>query len=323
MAFSEYGGPEVLHKTERPAAEPADGEVTIDIAWAGVNFADVLARRSGYRVPALPFVPGLEVAGHVRAVGPGVTHLHRGQRVAALLPGGGYADAVTVPASAVFPVPDGVSLRTAAVLPTVLPAAYGLVHEVARVRADDRVLVHSAAGGMGTAIAQLAKGAGATVYGTVSRDDKRAYALAHGCDQVFLDAELPGALERATGGSGVDVVFDAVGGDTWRQAFGLLAPFGRLVSYGNASGADPWHVEFADLGPGSLSVSGFSILSLLHSDPDRVRDLARRALEAVTAGDLVLPVTAEHALEDAAEAHRLLEARTTTGKLVLRVSGDV
>lgn len=161
VEFQEYGGPEVLRLVQVGAPEPGPGQVSIDAAWAGVNFADIKARAEGYRVASLPYRPGLEVSGRVRAVGEGVEGLTIGQEATALVDGGGYAEVVLAEAAAVFPLPGGLDLRTAATLPTVLPTAYGLIHEVGRLQAGESVLVHSAAGGIGTVAGQLARAAGA------------------------------------------------------------------------------------------------------------------------------------------------------------------
>lgn len=321
VEFKEYGGPEVLTVVETATPEPGPGQVTIDAAYAGVNFADIKARAEGYRVPALPFVPGLEVSGRIRAVGAGVEGLRPGQEVAAFLDSGGYAEVVTAPAATVFPLPDGVDLRTGATLPTVLPTAHALLHEIGRLRAGESVLVQGAAGGVGTVAGQLARAAGAgAVYGVVSSAAKAEYALAHGYDEVFVGDTFPDEVRRATGGRGVDLVLDAVGGDTLRRGLDALAVFGRLVSFGNAGGGQPWHVGQPELYPGSKSVSGFSILELAASDPATLRTLAERAFRTVTDGHVDLPVTAEFALSEAADAHLLMEGRTSTGKLVLRIA---
>ncbi|MFI6962906.1 zinc-binding alcohol dehydrogenase family protein [Streptomyces sp. NPDC050255] len=322
IEFKEYGGPEVLTLVETVTPEPGPGQVTIDVAYAGVNFADLKARSVGYRVPGLPFVPGLEVSGRVRALGEGVEGLSPGQEVAAFLDGGGYADVVAAPADTVFPLPVGVDLRTGATLPTVLPTAHALLHEVGRLRAGESVLVQGAAGGVGTVAGQLAAAAGAgAVYGVVSSAAKAAYALDHGYDEVFLGDTFPDEVRRATGGRGVDLVLDPVGGDTLRRGVDALAVFGRLVSFGNASGAQPWSVGQGELYPGSRSVAGFSILELAAKDPATLRTVAERAFRAVTDGHADLPVTAEFTLAEAADAHLLMEGRTSTGKLVLRIGG--
>ncbi|MER7186739.1 zinc-binding dehydrogenase, partial [Streptomyces hyaluromycini] len=178
-----------------------------------------------------------------------------------------------------------------------------------------------AAGGVGTAAGQLAKAAGAAaVYGVVSSAAKAAYARDHGYDEVFVgDFEEP--VREATGGRGVDLALDPVGGSTLRASLSSLARFGRLVSYGNASGEPAWTAGQAELYPRGLSVAGFSILTLAQTAPDVLRELSARAFAKAVDGTVTLPVTAEFALEEAAEAHRLMGTRTSTGKLLLRVAG--
>jgi NADPH2:quinone reductase len=321
VEIQEYGGPEVLKVVEAEVPEPGPGQLSIDVAYTGVNFADLKARAEGYRVPALPFVPGLEVSGRVRALGEGVTGLAAGQEVAALTQGGAYADVVVADAVTVFPLPPGVDLRTGATLPTVLPTAYALIHTVGRLQPGETVLVQGAAGGAGTVLGQLASAAGAgAVYGVVSSAAKAEYALEHGYDKVFVTSSTSFAKEvrEATDRRGVHLALDPVGGETLRAGLASLAPFGRLVSFGNASGAEPWQVGQPDLYPLALSVSGFSILTLAQTAPAELRALTERAFRTVVDGVVSLPVTAEFALEEASEAHRLMGARTSTGKLLLR-----
>ncbi|MET9870532.1 zinc-binding dehydrogenase, partial [Streptomyces sp. NPDC006386] len=301
--------------------EPGPGQVAIDAAYAGVNFADLKARAEGYRVQSLPYRPGLEVSGRVRAVGAGVEGLHPGQDVAALVGGGAYAEVVVADTATVFPLPEGLDLRTAATLPTVVPTAHALLHEVGRLNAGESVLVHGAAGGVGTVAGQLARAAGAgAVYGVVSSAAKAGHALEHGYDEVFTTGTFDDDVRRATGGRGVDLVLDPIGGETLRRGLGVLAEFGRLVSFGNASGAEPWRVGQPELYPQGRSVAGFSILALAQSAPQALRALAERAFRKVTDGTVRLPVTAEFALSEAAEAHRLMGGRTSTGKLLLRIT---
>ncbi|MQY35525.1 2-haloacrylate reductase [Streptomyces sp. RB17] len=320
VEFPEYGGPEVLRLVTAEVPEPGPGQVSIDVAYTGVNFADLKARAEGYRVPALPYVPGLEVSGRVRALGAGVTDLAVGQEVVALTEGGAYAEVAVAEASTVFPVPAGLDLRTAAALPTVLPTAYALVHTVGRLQPGESVLVQGAAGGVGTAVGQLARAAGAgAVYGVVSSAAKAAHAKQHGYDEVFVGA-FQEPVRAATGGRGADLVLDPVGGDTLRAGLASLAVFGRLVSYGNASGAEPWSVGQPELYPLGVSVSGFSILSLARTAPDALRRLTERALARAVDGTVTLPVMAEFPLARAAEAHRLMGGRSSTGKLLLRVA---
>ncbi|MDJ0345342.1 zinc-binding dehydrogenase [Streptomyces sp. H10-C2] len=323
IEFGEFGGPEVLQVTEVPVPEPGPGEVTIDVAYTGVNFADTKARADGYRVPSLPFRPGLEVSGRIRAVGAGVEGLLAGQQVAALTPHSGYAEVVAAPAATVFALPEGVPLRTGATLPTVLPSVYGLLHEVGRLRAGETVLIQGAAGGIGTVAGQLARiGGAAAVYGVVSRPEKAEEALKYGYDKVFVGDDFTADVRLATGGRGVDLALDPVGGETLRRSLESLALFGRLVSFGNAGGAAPWQLGQPELYPRGLSVAGFSILTLAENEPEALRAIADKAFLLVAGGTVELPVTAEFPLEEAAEAHRLMDTRTTTGKLLLRVAGE-
>lgn len=321
IEFQNYGGPEVLKVVQAEPPSPGPGHVTIDTAYVGVNFADLKARAEGYRVPSLPFRPGLEVSGRIRAVGHGVEGLRPGQEVVALVNSGAYAEVVVADTTTVFPLPEGLGLRTAAALPTVLPTAHALLHEVGRLRAGESVLVHGAAGGIGTAAGQLARAAGAgAVYGVVSSTAKSEHALKHGYDEVFTADTFPDDIRRVTHGRGVDLVLDPVGGDTLRRGLDALAVFGRLVSFGNASGAEPWQVGQPELYPQGRSVAGFSILALAQSAPEALRSLAERAFRTVIDGTVTLPITAEFPLSDAAEAHRLMGGRTSTGKLLLRTA---
>ncbi|MFF2508087.1 zinc-binding alcohol dehydrogenase family protein [Streptomyces sp. NPDC058067] len=321
VEFQEYGTPEVLKVVETATPGPGPGQVTVDVAYAGVNFADLKARAAGYRVPSLPFVPGLEVSGRVRAVGSGVEGLAPGQEVVALVDSGAYAEAVVASAATVFPLPDGLDLRTAAALPTVVPTAYALIHDVGRLREGESVLVHGAAGGVGTVAGQLARAAGAgAVYGVSSSAAKADYALRYGYDEVFTADTFTDDILRVTGGRGVDLILDPVGGDTLRRGLGSLAVFGRLVSYGNASGAEPWQVGQSDLAERGVTVAGFSILALAQSAPDALRALTERAFRTVADGTVTVPVTAEFELSEASAAHELMGGRSSTGKLLLRIA---
>jgi len=324
IQFQEYGGPEVLEVVETEVPEPGPGQVSIDVAYVGVNFADLKAREEGYRVPSLPFRPGLEVSGRVRALGPGVEGLRVGQEVAALTASGAYAEVAVTDAVTAFPLPAGVDLRTGATLPTVVPTAYALIHTVGRLQPGETVLVQGAAGGVGTVAGQLAKAAGAgAVYGVVSGAAKAKYALDHGYDEVFVSssASFVDELRASTAGRGVDLALDPVGGEILRGSLASLAPFGRLVSFGNASSAEPWQVGQPDLYPAGLSVAGFSILTLAQTAPTALREIADRSFQAVVDGLVSLPVTAEFGLDEAGEAHRLMGRRASTGKLLLRVAG--
>lgn len=323
VLVEQYGGPQVLTPAELAEPEPGPGQVAINVAYAGINYADVLARRDGYQVASLPFVPGLEVSGTVRALGPGAAGFAVGEKVAAFIASGGYAEVALAEQASVYPLPEGTDLREAATWLAVLPTAYALVNGLAGLARDQSILIHSAAGGVGTAAGQFAKAAGAAnVYGVVSSAEKAAYALRFGYDRVFVGDEYIEALPEATGGQGVDVILDPVGGDTLRTNLKLLARFGRLVSFGNAGAQDAWQVGPADLYPRGLGVFGFSIRAISRDDPATLRKITETSIKAAVKAGLELPITAEYTLDDVAEAHRLLESRSTTGKLLVRVAGS-
>jgi NADPH:quinone reductase len=322
IVVERYGGPEALLPADLPEPVPGPGQVSIEVAYAGVNYADVLARRDGYQVAALPFIPGLEVSGRVRALGAGVTGLEAGQPVAAFILSGGYAEVVVADVAGVHALPPQADLRAAATWLAVLPTAHAVLHETGRLAAGESVLVHSAAGGVGTALGQLARAAGASVvFGIVSSPAKAAYALEHGYDRIFVGDEYAEAVPAATAGRGVDLILDPVGGDTLRASLKLLARFGRVVSFGNAGTQEAWQISPGDLYPRSQGVYGFSYRALARQDPAELRRITENAVQVAIKAGVELPITAEFALDDSAEAHRRLESRATTGKLVIRVAG--
>jgi NADPH2:quinone reductase len=310
IVVAEHGGPEVLRLEEVAEPSPGPGQVSIDVAYAGVNFAEVMGRRGTLPIARAPFVPGLEVSGTVRAVGAGVDGLRVGERVAALTTEGGYAEVAVAPAAVTFGLAGG-DLRAAAAFPVVVPTAWALIHEVARVRAGETVLIHAAAGGVGIVAGQIARAAGAgRVLGVTSTREKAAYALRFGYDAVFVGSdEAPG---------GLDVILDSIGGATRQRSLELLAPLGRLAIYGNASGEPEAAVPAARLRREAKAVLGFSIATLAAADPARAQALGRQAMRAGIEVDItdVLP------LEDAGRAHERLESRRSTGKLLLAVAGD-
>ncbi|WP_205413237.1 quinone oxidoreductase family protein [Amycolatopsis ruanii] len=255
---------------EVPAPEPGPGQVAIDVAYAGINFIDVMARRGdpGY-ASGWPYVPGLEVAGTIRAVGAGVTGRQIGQRVAAFTPGGGLAQVALAGAEVTAPVPDGVALATAASARLVVATALLLLTERARLRPGETVLMHSASGGLGSVVSQVATAlGGARRIGTVGRPDKIADGLAAGWDDVFArDGDLADAVHTIAP-DGVDVVLDPTGTALLDLDLSLLAPGGRVVLFGNAGGGTP-----APLPPvgrligDNAGIVGFSMSRLIATDP--------------------------------------------------------
>ncbi|MEU5869516.1 zinc-binding dehydrogenase [Nonomuraea sp. NPDC047529] len=313
ITIPEFGGADVLRAAEVKAPEPGPGQVAVDVAYAGANFAEILYRQGVAPVP-LPFVPGIEVSGHIRALGPGVTGLRAGQPVAALtiVDSGGYAEVVTTSADLVAPL-DGLdlSLDVAAAIPSNSTTAFLVLDKVARLAPRESVLVHAAAGGVGSQLGQAAKLLGAgRVAGTVGSHAKIETARGFGYQEVVLREEHP---------SGFDIVIDMVGGTTRRTGIDALNPMGRLIVMGNASGADDVGIPANELWFTNKTVSGFNLAAFSAAFPAEAGRALRRAVAAVAAGDLLLRVE-ELTLDQTAEAHRRLESGTTTGKLVLKVS---
>lgn len=319
VQFAEYGGPEVLQVKEAERPLPSGRQVVIEAEAIGVNYADTARREGRYVVPTpLPFVPGTEVAGIVREVGPDVEAIRPGQRVVALIESGGYAEFVAVDERAVVPLPDGLDVRRAAALPVQGLSAYHILTTMGRLEEGETVLVHAAAGGVGTLAVQLAKQFGAkTVIATASTEEKRALAARLGAD-VTIDYTKDGwaaEVMEATDGRGVDVALEMAGGDVFHQTLDCLAPFGRLVVYGAASG------EMTRLNPVRLMAKNWSVVGFFLPQVMRKRALYERSLRDLLAwvrdGSLELTIGGVYPLERAAEVHRLLQGRKTSGKLLL------
>jgi NADPH2:quinone reductase len=319
---SEYGDDRVLRVRDVDAPRPRPGQVSIDVAYAGVNYAEVMARRGEFPGLRPPFVPGLEVAGTVRAVAPDVTALRVGDPVCALTSRGGYAEVAVADARLVYPLADAsdAALRQGAALPTIVPTAWALVHVVGRLVAGESILIHAAAGGVGTVAGQVARNAGArTVLGVASTAAKARYARAFGYDEVIAAADWDERARAATAGRGPDVILDSVGGDVRRRGFDLLAPLGRLVMFGNAGGHPEEGFSGAVLRAQAKATLGWSITGLAAVAPERVAAIARPALDTVARGELRVDITEVMPLDRAARAHQLLEDRRSTGKLLLAV----
>jgi NADPH2:quinone reductase len=310
IQMSEFGGPEVLQLVELPVPEPGPEEVLIRVTRAGLNFADTHTRTNSYvQAATLPLVPGREVAG-VRE--------DTGERVVALLGAGGYAQYATAPLDRVFPIPDEVDDGTALALVIQGTTAWHLYRTAAHVAEGESVVVHAAAGGVGSLAVQLGRAFGASpVIATASSEDKRALALELGAD-VALDGSPEGLTERlvqAGGGRGVDVVFDMSGGEVFDASYKALAPFGRIVVCGIAT-SEPNEVRTGSLLRHSRSVVGFYLFHTLERPPmfaDALADLYARA----ASGELRAIVGHTYALEEAPQAQSDLRSRRTTGKLLL------
>jgi NADPH:quinone reductase len=307
---TEFGGPEVLQLVELPTPEPGEGEVLIEVARAGLNFADTHQRNNDYLAPAqLPLVPGAEVAG-VRA--------DTGERVVALVGSGGYAEYAKAPAALTFPIPDGVDDGTALALLLQGLTAWHLYKTCARVAPGESVVVHAAAGGVGSLAVQLGKPLGAgRVIATASTPEKRELALELGADAA-IDASPEGMTERiveANGGRKVDAVFEMAGGAVFDQSLEALAPFGRIVAYGIAS-REQNDVRTGALMRKSRTVVGFWLMHCM-GRPEMVDEALKDLFARAARGELRGVVGATYPLEQAAQAQVDLAERRTTGKVLL------
>ncbi len=323
LAITRFGGPEVLDWVDVPAPDPGPGEVTIDVAFAGANYAEVLYRRGAVDVP-LPFVPGIEVSGHIRALGPDVRGLQVGQAVAALaiVSGGAYAEIVRTDAMLVAPLPedaDAELLALASGVPSNTTSAFIALDQVARLRDGETVLVHAAAGGVGSQLGQVARLLGAaSVVGVVGSPEKRTIAQRFGYDEVVL----AGDLAAASPPEGFDVILDMVGGSAREESLATLALGGRMVVMGNASDAEDVRFSANELWFSGKGVLGFNLAALSAGHPDAVQRALKRALQAVLEGRVKVEISGVFPLSDAAAVHRLIESRASTGKLVLDVASD-
>ncbi len=318
IRIHEHGGPEKMLWEEVPLPHPKPGEALIRQKAVGLNYIDVYFRTGLYKPPALPAVLGMEGAGVVEAIGEGVTEVAVGDRVAyASGPMGAYAEARTNKADRLVKIPDGISDEQAASMMLQGMTAQYLLRSTYRVKAGETILVHAAAGGVGLIMVQWAKHLGCTVIGTVSTEAKAELARANGCDHVVLSGEdLPAAVKRITGGAMLPVVYDSVGRDSFTASLDCLAPLGMMVSYGNASGAVP-PIDIGILAAkGSLYLTRPTLGSYTMKRAD-LEAVAAELFAVVKSGAVKLQINQRYALKDAAQAHRDLEARKTTGSTVL------
>jgi NADPH:quinone reductase len=309
VQVSEFGGPEVLRLVDVPDPEPGDGEVVVEVARAGINFADTHQRRDEYLAKAeLPFIPGGEISGTTPD----------GRRVAAMITGGGYAERVAVPEAALVPVPDGVSDDQAAAILLQGLTARTMLRVSGRLEPGESVVVGAAAGGTGTLTVQLAKRMGAgRVIALASSEEKRELALRLGADAAVDNRSetLKEDILEANGGERVDVVFEMAGGAIFDACLSALAPFGRLVTFGIASG-DSNTVNTRKLMQTSRSIVGFWLMHLF-TRPDELRAGIAEIFEAIAAGDLEIVIGGVYPLSEVARAHEDIAARRTQGKLLL------
>lgn len=315
----EVGGPEVLRYENVEVGSPGPGQVLLRQTAVGLNFIDVYFRTGLYPPPQLPFVPGLEAAAVVEALGDGVRDLQVGQRVAyASPPIGAYAERRLMPADRLVALPEGISDEQAAAMMLKGMTAQYLLRRTYRVQSGQTVLFHAAAGGVGLIACQWAKHLGATVIGTVGSEAKADLARAHGCAHVirYDREEVVARVREITGGKGVPVVYDSVGQATFERSLECLAPMGMLVSFGQSSGKIP-PVDLGILSQkGSLYVTRPTLMTYTAERADLVAS-ANELFDVVQRGAVRIEINQRFPLRDAAEAHRALEGRRTTGSTLL------
>jgi NADPH:quinone reductase len=317
IQITETGGPEVLIPTELPDPTPGAGELLVEVAAAGVNYIDCYQRQGVYPIP-LPFVPGMEGTGTVRAIGDGVDEFAIGDRVAWPEPLGSYAELAVVPVADAVPVPDGVSDEAAVGAMLQGMTAHFLLHDCYRVQAGDDLLVHAAAGGVGLLLTQMATGLGARVIATVSTKEKEELAREAGAADVIRYTEVDdlAAEVRALAGDGVAAVYDGVGRTTFDASLASLRRRGTLVLFGASSGAvppvDPQRLNAA----GSVFLTRPKLYDYIVSREERLTRAAA-VYAQVAAGQLDVRIGHAYPLADARTAHEDLQARRTTGKLLL------
>jgi len=317
IRFHQIGGPDVMRWEDVPVGEPGAGQVRIRHTAVALNFRDILVRRGQHAVQSMPSGLGTESAGVIDAVGSGVDDFSVGDRVATVCrPDCAYAQARIAPAARVVKLPDGIDERTAASMMVRGMTARYLLHATYKVKPGDVILIHAAAGGVGLIVSQWAKHLGATVIGTVGSDEKAAVARAHGCDHVLRYEDFAKQVREITGGKGVPVVYDSVGRTTFEGSLLSLRPRGVLASFGESSG-DPEPVSIRRLGNlGSVYVTHPSLIDYTATRAELL-ETVNDLFAMVGNGKIKIEINHSYPLDQAAQAHRDVEQRKTTGSVVL------
>ena len=317
IQVSQVGGPEVLTLVELPIPTPKSDEAVVQIKAAGVNFIDVYFREGRYSAP-LPFINGQEASGVVTAVGAEVKSVKPGDRVAYSGVRGGYAEYAAVPAERLILIPDQVEFKEAAAAMLQGMTAHYLSHSTYPIQRGDTVLIHAAAGGVGLLLVQMAKKLGARVIGTAGNEDKAKLAREAGADEVILynEQDFETETKRLTDGAGVHVVYDGVGKSTFEKDLNVLRLRGYLVLFGGSSGAVPPFDLIHLSQKGSLYLTRPSLHHYIHTRAE-LEHHAGDVMKMITSGELKLRIHSTYPLAEAQQAHRDLEGRKTTGKLLL------
>ncbi len=319
VVIHQIGGPEVLQLEEYDPGPPGPGEARVRHEAIGLNFIDVYHRSGLYPLPALPAIIGMEGAGVVEAIGPGVTEVAAGERVAyAAVPPGAYATVRRIPAHRLVRLPDGISTQQGAAMMLQGMTARYLLHGCYPVRAGSRILIHAAAGGVGSIVCQWARHLGAMVIGTVGSADKAKIARENGCEHPirYDEEDFVQRVRALTGGSGVDVVYDSVGQATFLKSIDCLRPLGTMVSFGQSSGAVAPFNSTILAAKGSLFLTRPTLMTYTEKREDLLAHAAD-LFEVVENGVVKIQVRQQFPLADVARAHRELEGRKTTGSSIL------
>ncbi|UFU00685.1 zinc-binding dehydrogenase [Radiobacillus kanasensis] len=320
VVMERFGGPEVLIYKEIPIPEPTETQVLIKVAHTSVNYADIKNRKGTKSKGSFPLILGLDAAGTIVKTGSGVDNLRVGQRVIAFPSSGSYAEYMVAEQQLVFPIPDELDFQTAAASPIVSFLAYALLKKVARMEKGESILIHAASGGVGTTAIQLAKYMGAgEIIGTVSHLDKAPVALEAGADQIITYKDFVQKVNEKTNDHGVDIVLDSISGKISEASLECLAPYGRLIHFGNSSG-EVGSFHTTDLHASCRSVLGFSLGTTRNKKPELIGELAKEVIPLLASKVIDMKVGEVFPLEEAAEAHRKMESRTHTGKIVLTVN---
>ncbi len=320
IRVTEFGGPEKLISQDVPMPAAGDGQILIKVEASGVNFSDGMQRRNQYVFPvSLPFLPGFEVAGIVTELGKGVENISVGDRVVAMLPGGGgYAQFAVTPSYLAAVLPPTISAQESLALQVQGLTAYLMLKDGAKLQAGQTVLIHAAAGGVGTLLVQMATQMGAgKVIATASNVEKLAVAKSLGADELinYTESDWVQKVKAATEEKGVDLILDSTGGGILRDSISCLAPFGRLINFGNPTGGST-SVEAFTLVNNNHILQGFGLASYF-GKPDLMQEAYHYLFSQVATGKLKVHIGQSFPLKDAAEAHRQMEGRKTMGKTVL------
>ncbi|WKA58063.1 NADPH:quinone oxidoreductase family protein [Planococcus shenhongbingii] len=323
IVVKELGAPEVMQLLEVEEPKITPNQVLIQVQAISVNFADIKARQGQYHgtAPGAAFTPGLDCAGEIIEVGSEVTKCKPGQRVMAFPKEGSYAEYVAADEDLTYMVPDGMDIETAAASLTVGITAYNVIQKMARLAPGESILIHAAAGGIGSTAIQLAKifGAG-MIIGTVGSDEKKGIAKNFGAGHVinYVTGDFVEEVKKLTDGKGVDVILDTVAGENFEKSMKCLAPFGRIISFGHGnSGSVPGKITTADLHSSCRSVIGYSTGTYRKQRPEFLQEAAQRITAFMLEKKLEMAISKRFPLAEASEAHAHIESRKSIGKILL------